>query len=41
MRPDVVYMVAFLTFECSVEGTPYRFVVRPRPVVPAANEDEP
>ncbi len=29
------------SFEYSVEGTPYRFVVMPRSIVPAANESEP
>jgi hypothetical protein len=37
-------MNAFLkktpSFEYSVEGAPYRFVVKPRLVVPAANNDE-
>lgn len=29
------------SFEYSVEGTPYRFVVMPRSITPAANESEP
>jgi hypothetical protein len=43
--PKEMTMEAYLTktpsFEYSVEGTPYRFVVMQRMIVPAASENEP
>jgi hypothetical protein len=42
--PKEMSMEAYLSmtpsFEYSVQGTPYRFVVMPRLIVPAANENE-
>jgi hypothetical protein len=35
------YLSMTPSFEHSVENTPYRFIVKPRRIVPAANEGEP